>query len=166
MDVVVDPTSAFGHGGHPTTRLALEALDRVARRRASILDFGTGTGVLAIAAVALDAERVVAVDRDPAARRAAVANARRNGVVEHLHVAPKATGRNYDLIAANVTIDVHEAVAADLVDRLAPTGALLVTGILTEQVDRAAAAYAPLVEVVRADAAGWTLLELTCALGR
>ena len=86
VDVVVDPGRAFGHGAHPTTWLVLRALVDLVRGGERVLDVGCGSGVLAVAALALGAGSAVGVDIDPAARAATRANAARNGVADRLAV--------------------------------------------------------------------------------
>lgn len=166
-EIVIDPGTAFGHGGHPSTRLVLEALDRRVRPGMRVLDFGTGTGVVAIGALVLGAAAVTAVDVAADARRLAHANALHNGVADRLDIvdAP-GDGRRFDLVCANLTIDMHERVAADLCPRVEPAGTIVISGVLEAQADRALAAYAPLTEAGRSARDGWIGFELSPATGR
>lgn len=145
--------AAFGHGGHPTTRLCLALMSRVlvdvdqaaagvaSRRR--VLDLGTGSGVLAIAAHRLGASDVTALDVDPAALDSARFNAAANRVDLQLVLGDirDVAGTRFDLIVANVLLVTHEEVAAATGSVLAPDGVLVVAGFLTDQVDRVVAAY-------------------------
>lgn len=137
--IAIDPGHAFGTGSHPSTRLALRLVDRVARPGVTVADIGCGSGVLAIAAARLGA-RVVALDLAPEAVAATRANARRNGVsarvdarlgsIERLDESP-------DAALINVTVDVHEHIAPGL----APASRLVVAGVLGHQLSRVAAAH-------------------------
>lgn len=146
VEVVVDPGRAFGSGAHVTTQLVLAALqDRDLQGRA-VLDVGCGSGVLAVAAARLGAGRVVGVDVDPEAVLASEANAAANGVVDpvevHLGSVGAAPAGRFDVVVANilapVLIDLAPAVAA----RVAPGGAIVLGGLLAEQAEGVAHAYA------------------------
>jgi ribosomal protein L11 methyltransferase len=144
--IVVDPGRAFGSGSHPSTRLALAALERHVRPGDTVLDVGCGSGVLAIAAALLGASRVHAVDIDPLAIVVTAANAARNGVTVHTRTAPA------DLVVANI--------GAAALTELAPTidGATVVlSGLLAEQADAVVAAYvdAGYDEIERPQEDGW-----------
>lgn len=146
VEVVIDPGRAFGHGAHPSTRLVLAALDGLVTGGERVLDVGCGSGILAIAAVALGAGRAVAVDVDPAALAAARDNAVRNGVADRVRVVgpagglARATGR-FDLVLANMLLPDLVAVAPDVAGRLAPGGAVAVSGVLAGQRRDLVAAY-------------------------
>ena len=143
IPIVIEPGMAFGTGHHETTRLALEALSREVRPGMRVLDLGTGSGVLAIAAAKLGA-RVHAVDIDPVAVGAARENARKNRVeIEIQEGSLEDAPGPFDLIAANLYAELHQAFAPRYREKLAPGGRLLATGILAE---RAGATRAALVE--------------------
>ena len=135
--VQIDPGMAFGTGTHETTRGCLELLEKYWRGGA-LLDVGTGTGILAIAAAKLaPGARVVGIDIDPEAVAVAVENAEINGVADEveLEVNKLASfdGAGFDLIVANLTADVIIPLSADFRRALAPAGLLVASGILREQ---------------------------------
>lgn len=135
--VVLDPGRAFGSGSHPSTRLVLGALERLVRPGARVLDVGTGSGVLAVAACLLGAEAVVAVDIDPAAIDAAMANARANGVAPQVEVSDRPVGDvegTFDLVLANIGAGVLTELATDLVARSGGGGSVVLAGLLDDQV--------------------------------
>jgi ribosomal protein L11 methyltransferase len=130
IEVVLDPGMAFGTGLHPTTQQALEAISTLPMAAKSVLDVGTGSGILAIAAAKRGASPVVAVDTDPLAVEAARENATRNGVAIPVGdgSAADVPGR-FDFVIANIVSPVLQQIAPDLVLRLAPRGTLIVAGI-------------------------------------
>ena len=150
----LDPGLAFGTGSHATTRLCLEWLAARDLHARSMLDYGCGSGVLAIAARLLGAGRVVGVDHDPQALTATEANAARNGVcllVEHsdgflqggVESGPerkRVTGP-FDVVIANIVSGTLVELAPRLSGCLAPGGALVLSGILSDQVDEVVSAY-------------------------
>jgi ribosomal protein L11 methyltransferase len=137
--VNLDPGMAFGTGTHGTTRLCLEALaalfDGPSPPRC-VLDVGTGSGILAIAAAALGARRALACDIDAEACRIAGENAALNGVGDRVEVTLEplsALSGGYDLVLANILAEENVRLATELVDRVAPGGALILSGILQEK---------------------------------
>lgn len=138
-----DPGLAFGSGSHPTTALCLEwlaATDLVAK---TVLDVGCGSGILSIAALALGAGSVAAVDHDPQALLATQQNATTNGVESRLKLYPslEAVSGRYDLIIANIVSGVLIDMAPALIARLATDGQVLLSGILLHQVSEVVDAY-------------------------
>lgn len=137
--VVQDPGMAFGTGHHPTTRRCLEQLVQWVVPEMSVLDLGTGSGILAIAAVKLGAGSVVALDDDGKAVESARDNAQANGVDTEIKVIhgtlPNSlvSSGGYQLAVANVTAQVIATKAQPLMDALTPDGLLVVSGILTER---------------------------------
>jgi ribosomal protein L11 methyltransferase len=144
VEVVLDPGMAFGTGTHPTTSLCLAALSDLltARPGASVLDVGTGSGLLAIAARKLGAGRVAANDEDPVAVRVAGENAARNGAALELTVDPvEAIAGTFDVVVANILANVLVALAPALATKVAPGGVLLLSGILAPQEDEVRRAH-------------------------
>jgi len=133
--IVIDPKMAFGVGSHATTALSLRLL-RGARAGARVLDVGTGTGILAIAAARWGAGEVMAVDTDPVAVENALENVRRNGVADRVRVslgsARDAPG-TFDLAVANLLSSELSRVMPSLPAKLAPGGTLIVSGFLREE---------------------------------
>ena len=164
IELVLDPGMAFGTGLHPTTQQALEALSTLALEARSVLDVGTGSGILAIAAAKRGASPVVAVDVDPLAVEAARENADRNGVAIPVGSGSAADvpGR-FDFVIANIVSAVLQQIASDLVARLAPRGTLVLAGIAepSEAPTRDAFVRAGLKVLDRNKRDDWVALALT-----
>lgn len=132
--IVVDPGMAFGTGTHPTTVLCLEALENLTPAGGTVLDLGTGSGILAVAAAHLGADRVDALDIDPVAVRVARENVRRNGVADRVRVSEGEISGcpdgAYDLVVANITADVLAGLTFEFRRVLRPGGILLLSGII------------------------------------
>jgi ribosomal protein L11 methyltransferase len=136
--VTIEPGRSFGSGSHVTTQLALRLLQRHAPDGARVLDVGTGSGVLAIAAAKLGAAEVVAIDIDPAAADTAGANVARNDVGDRVDVrcgGLDAVETTFDLVMANITASVLVDLSDAMVSRLATAGRLLLSGILAERAE-------------------------------
>ncbi len=142
--VALDPGLAFGTGHHATTALCLEWLDGAALAGATVLDYGCGSGILAIAALKLGAARAIAVDHDPQALTATRDNAQANGVAAQLTVCTpeELTTPPVDFVCANILAEPLVTLAPRLIGLLRPTGQLALSGILTTQVAQVSAAYA------------------------
>jgi ribosomal protein L11 methyltransferase len=148
VEVVLDPGTSFGAGSHPSTRLCLAALEPLAPGAASVLDVGSGTGVLGVAALLLGADRLCAIDVDPAAVTATARAVELNGVSTRATVSAMPLDEvpePADLVLANLLLAVLEPLAPALVAHVAPAGALVLGGVLEDQLERAVAALAPLV---------------------
>lgn len=160
--VRLDPGVAFGTGTHPTTRLCLRWLDSNLRPGVSVLDYGCGSGILAIAAAKLGAAGVVGSDIDPQALQAARANSAANDVVADYTEPDSLHAATWDVVLANILSSPLILLAPALLARVAPGGALVLSGILERQADlvietyRAADASVPL-SVWAADE-GWVCL--------
>jgi ribosomal protein L11 methyltransferase len=158
----LDPGLAFGTGTHPTTRMCLRWVARQASTLAvpglRVLDYGCGSGILAIGAALHGAREIDAVDIDPAALRAAEANAAANQVRLRARLPEGIDGR-YGVVLANILATPLKLLAPLLCDRLQPQGHLVLAGILERQADELKAAYAPWVALQVSDMQdGWILM--------
>jgi ribosomal protein L11 methyltransferase len=152
---------AFGTGEHPTTALCLDWLESQVANRMTMLDYGCGSGILALAALALGARFAYAVDNDPQALVATNANAVLNGAEERLFVgAPESLPAiAVDVLAANILAGPLVELAPVLAKSVVPGGVLVLSGILEPQAARVAAAYSPyLADVAQAARDGWVRL--------
>ena len=158
--VRIDPGMAFGTGSHPTTRLMLRYVERAVGGGERVLDYGCGSGILAIAAAKLGAQPVDGTDIDPGALETSAENARRNGVVLGLR-APEAVGSSvYDIVLANILAQPLIVLAPLLSARCAPVGRIALAGLLESQIEEVSAAYSPwFAMTVPAREEGWALLE-------
>jgi ribosomal protein L11 methyltransferase len=147
--VRLDPGLAFGSGTHQTTSLCLQWLDDRATagvlRDARVLDFGCGSGILALAALKLGAARAVAIDNDPQALLATHDNADRNGVADRLDVRlpADAPAARYPVVVANILASALDALAETLAAHVASDGRIALSGILAGQQDALLERYAP-----------------------
>jgi ribosomal protein L11 methyltransferase len=152
-DIVLhlDPGMAFGTGGHETTRLCLELLEQIMdgmplMLSPAVLDLGTGSGILAMAAVQLGAGRVCAVDIDPQAVDVARENLAVNGLAEQVKCSTtplESMTENFDVILANILAEELVRLAPFLAERLAPGGSLVLSGILAEKEGLVRTGFAP-----------------------
>lgn len=157
--VTIDPGLAFGTGTHPTTKLVLAYLERTVRGGERVLDYGCGSGILAIAAAKLGAAHVDAVDVDPQAVETAAANARANGIALNATLPDALAAAHYDLVVSNILAQPL-IVLAPLLAARGPRVAL--SGILDEQAEEVMRAYRPWFEMQLAgDQERWVLLEGT-----
>jgi len=136
MVIELDPGQAFGTGLHPTTRLCLVALEEQLRPGMTVLDVGTGSGILAIAAAMHGAAAVDAVDVEPVAVRSTVENAARNAVSDRVRAAEGSVGPDepftgpYDLVLANIIARILIDLRDGLVEATKPGGTLILSGII------------------------------------
>jgi ribosomal protein L11 methyltransferase len=137
--IVVNPGMAFGTGVHETTQLCLEALEELVKPGASVLDVGTGSGILAQAAALLGAGKVYACDTDPVAVEIA-----RSGFVGSVDAVASASA---DVVAANINLETIVRIAPDLVRVLRPGGVLLASGMELYEVEKLKAVVPPIREV-------------------
>lgn len=160
--IVIEPGMAFGTGHHETTTaclLALQDLDLTGRR---VADIGTGTGVLALAAIALGADHVVAVDVDPEAVEVAVANIAEHGVtsIEVRLGSCEAVGDAADVVVANIITDKLLALAPALVGLTRPGGWLVCSGVAVDRTAEAVEAFAGAgIEMAAQPGREWTVLR-------
>ena len=144
LNIRLDPGVAFGTGSHPTTHLCLQWLDENCPTGASVLDYGCGTGILAIAAAKVGAGLVRGTDIDPQAVEAANFNAKANGVAAEF-VLPKDLAENrFDIVVANILCNPLKVLAPALTDRVATGGTLVLSGLLSHQAEEIKACYAKL----------------------
>ena len=142
INLILDPGMAFGTGSHPTTRLCLEWLERNVSAGCSVLDYGCGSGILAIAAARLGAGQVAGVDIDPQAVEAANANAERNGVTALFADSATPVAGEYDVVVANILSNPLRVLAPAICAHVRSGGRLALSGILREQADEIIAIYA------------------------
>jgi ribosomal protein L11 methyltransferase len=159
INLVLDPGMAFGTGSHPTTFLCLSWLCDTVQPGESVLDYGCGSGILAIAAARLGAGRVVGVDIDDQALKAAADNATRNDVEIHLLHSGRPLATRFNRVVANILTNPLCVLAPLLAARVAPGGSLALSGVLESQAQQVIAAYAPFIALsVKATREGWVLL--------
>jgi ribosomal protein L11 methyltransferase len=161
VNVRIAPGLAFGTGAHPSSALCLEWLAGAEIAGKTLVDYGCGSGILALAAAALGAARVCAVDRDPQALAATRENAARNDVTLTV-CAPESLAANAaDLIVANILARPLIALADEFCARVRPGGRIVLAGLNVAQADVVAAAYAPAARLVGRTLHGnWACLEL------
>lgn len=164
VNIRLDPGLAFGTGTHPTTAMCLGWLDAHAPRGARVLDYGCGSGILAIAALLLDAASAWAVDIDPQALTATAENALRNDIdgarLSLGQPGDLPSGTGFDLTLANILAAPLKSLAPALGARTRPGGYLVMAGLLDRQADELMDIYRPDFEMRIADSReGWTLLE-------
>jgi ribosomal protein L11 methyltransferase len=173
-DIVITPRMTFGTGHHPTTASVIRLMAALDLSGKTVLDFGTGTGILAILAVRMGAHKVTGIDIDPSAVENARENARENGLQPEQREAasftagllflqaddPAAAPASYDCILANIHLRVILTFLPALASMLAPGGVLLASGILRQDVPEmlAAAAKAGLKAAEQVNEQGWVAL--------
>jgi ribosomal protein L11 methyltransferase len=157
----LDPGLAFGTGTHPTTRMCLKWIAGAGKSGlllGDVLDYGCGSGILAIGAATFGASRIDAIDIDPAAVEATRANAEANGVTLHAGLPDQAVD-TYETVLANILATPLKVLAPLLCAHVAPGGNLVLAGILERQADELAAAYAPYARLSVHDSEdGWILM--------
>jgi ribosomal protein L11 methyltransferase len=148
VTVRLDPGLAFGTGTHATTALCLEWLDSLPLGDKTLLDYGCGSGVLAIAALKLGCRSATAMDIDPQAVTATRQNAARNEVSGQLQVIDSAAGidGHFDIVLANILAAPLCQHAESIASTLAPGGMLALSGVLSDQAASVQAAYAPWID--------------------
>lgn len=159
VNLLLDPGLAFGTGTHPTTALCLEWLDSQDLDGLQVIDFGCGSGILAIAALLLGAERVVGTDIDPQALEASRDNARRNQLADErlpLYLPADMPAEPTDVLVANILAGPLVSLAPQLTSLVRPGGRIALSGILAEQTGEILAAYRDAFELDPvADKDGW-----------
>jgi ribosomal protein L11 methyltransferase len=159
--IELDPGLAFGTGTHPTTALCLEWLDAQDLAGLAVVDYGCGSGILAIAAAKLGAASVLAMDIDPQALIATRENAERNGVADRIAVTgdPQLAAGTTDVLLANILAGPLAELAPRFAQAIRPGGRLALSGLLLEQADTVTAAYRTWFDIaIAATRDGWALL--------
>jgi ribosomal protein L11 methyltransferase len=157
----LDPGLAFGTGTHPTTRMCLRWIAQHGVQDQRVLDYGCGSGILAIGAAKYGAAQIDAVDIDDAAVTSTELNAQANNVHLQAGLPDKAQGL-YQTVLANILATPLKVLAPLLCAHVAPTGSLVLAGILERQADELKAAYAPWIALEVADSEdGWILMTAT-----
>ncbi|GAA5004002.1 50S ribosomal protein L11 methyltransferase [Pseudoluteimonas lycopersici] len=162
--VRLDPGLAFGSGTHPTTALCLRWLDALAERgelqARDVLDFGCGSGILALAALKLGAARAIGVDNDPQAIIATADNAERNGVAISAFLPRDEPAREYPIVVANILASALDALADTLAARTAPGGRIAMSGILAGQEGELLQRFAPWFDALAVERDGdWVRID-------
>jgi len=164
-NLIIDPGLAFGTGTHQTTHLCLNYLSTMDLKGKLVIDFGCGSGILAIAAIKLGAEEAVAVDIDPKAIDATRSNAEINQVSSKIHVGlPQELdsllqGRRSPLVIANILADTLIELKNVLLNMVSPDSILLLSGVLASQMEKVTRSYSPQFRFVTHQKEEWMLLE-------
>ena len=143
INIVLDPGLAFGTGSHPTTHLCLAWLSQTVKKDQSVLDYGCGSGILAIAAKKLGASKVVGTDIDAQAIQASLYNAEQNAVQASFYHANDYQTEEYDIVVANILSSALSVLAPALAKSCKSGGKIALSGILKEQAEAVSAIYAP-----------------------
>jgi ribosomal protein L11 methyltransferase len=159
INIVLDPGAAFGTGSHPTTRLCLAWLERNVHAGDNVIDYGCGSGILAIAALKVGAAGAIATDIDPLALEAARYNSGRNGVsLAVVDAKTEIVGRAH-VTVANILANPLRMLAPIIASHTRPGGWIALSGILEDQADEVIGAYSPWAWLaVDSREAGWVLL--------
>ncbi|HLT26578.1 MAG TPA: 50S ribosomal protein L11 methyltransferase, partial [Zeimonas sp.] len=159
--IVLDPGLAFGTGSHPTTRMCLRWIERALPAGARVIDYGCGSGILAIAAARLGAAEVTGIDIDPQALAAAQRNAQANGVSITLRSSGETPPAAADVVVANILANPLRVLAPLLEALVAPGGRLVLAGLLDRQADEIARCYPRIALRPWRSLDGWTCLAGT-----
>lgn len=161
INLRIDPGLAFGTGSHATTRLCAQWLDRHLHAGCSVLDYGCGSGILAIIAAKLGAGAVTGIDIDPVAIATAMQNARDNQAdAIRWHEADIVPDARFDIVVANILANPLRVLAPMLTELTAVGGALVLSGILREQAKELIACYAPAMALtISGEEDGWVCLS-------
>lgn len=157
-EIVLDPGLAFGTGSHPTTSMCLEWLERELPAGATVIDYGCGSGILAIAAARLGAGAVTAIDIDPQALQSTSDNAAANAVTLTVRAGDQPGCAPAQVVVANILASPLRLLAPMLESLVEPGGSLILAGLLDRQIDEVAAAYHQIEMRPYASREGWTCL--------
>lgn len=142
INIILDPGLAFGTGSHPTTHLCLAWLTQTVKLEQTVLDYGCGSGILAIAAKKLEAGKVVGVDIDPQAIQSSLYNAEQNYVTADFYPASQYQTAEFDIVVANILSSALSVLAPALASSCKAGGKIALSGILREQESAVSAIYA------------------------
>lgn len=160
INLVLDPGLAFGTGSHPTTYLCLQWLTEQVRGGESVLDYGCGSGILAIAAAKLGARSALGIDIDENALQSAQDNAAANHVTLNVSHSREPLAQQFDLVVANILTNPLCVLAPLLAGCVASGGQIALSGVLAIQAEQVIAAYAPFIQLtIGATHDGWVRLE-------
>lgn len=159
--IVLDPGLAFGTGSHPTTRMCLRWIERALPAGAHVIDYGCGSGILAIASARLGASPVTAIDIDEQALAATARNAQANGVTLAVRSSRDAPPPAADVVLANILANPLKILAPMLESLLLPGGTLILAGLLERQIDEVASCYPNCTITVEEIDEGWACLRGT-----
>ncbi|MCA8223678.1 50S ribosomal protein L11 methyltransferase [Burkholderia sp. BC1] len=158
----LDPGLAFGTGSHPTTRLCMEWLEQSVQPGQSVLDYGCGSGILAILAKKCGANPVVGIDIDPQAVESARQNSERNRAEVTYGLPGACPAGEFDIVVANILSNPLKLMASMLASKVKPGGRIALSGVLARQADEVAAVYARYVDIsVWREHEGWVCLAGT-----
>ncbi|WP_321811378.1 MULTISPECIES: 50S ribosomal protein L11 methyltransferase [unclassified Burkholderia] len=158
----LDPGLAFGTGSHPTTRLCMEWLEQSVKPGQSVLDYGCGSGILAILAQKCGANPVVGIDIDPQAVESARQNSERNHAEVTYGLPDACPAGEFDIVVANILSNPLKLMASMLASKVKPGGRIALSGVLARQADEVAAVYARYVDIsVWREHEGWVCLAGT-----
>lgn len=141
INIILDPGLAFGTGSHPTTHLCLDWLTKVVTPDSTVLDYGCGSGILAIAAKKLGASTVQGTDIDSQAIESSFFNAEQNNVDIHFYDAEKSESNQFDIVVANILSSALSVLAPVLAAYCKKGGKIALSGILTEQTEQLVGIY-------------------------
>lgn len=160
VNLQLDPGLAFGTGSHPTTRLCLQWLDAQLKGGESVLDYGCGSGILAIAALKLGAGSAVGVDIDEQAIRASKANADQNNVQAQFYLPDSVPEGQFDVVVANILANPLRMLGEMLAGRTKPGGRIILSGLLDEQIEELSEIYGQWFDIEPAEIdEGWARLS-------
>ncbi|WP_321928355.1 50S ribosomal protein L11 methyltransferase [Burkholderia cenocepacia] len=158
----LDPGLAFGTGSHPTTRLCMEWLEQSVKPGQSVLDYGCGSGILAILAKKCGANPVIGIDIDPQAVESARQNSERNRAEVTYGLPDACPDGEFDIVVANILSNPLKLMASMLASKVKPGGRIALSGVLARQADEVAAVYARYVDIsVWREYEGWVCLAGT-----
>ncbi len=159
INLILDPGLAFGTGSHPTTHLCLQWLERNIRGGEGVLDYGCGSGILAIAALKLGAGRALGVDIDPQAVLASRQNAEQNQAAAEFYLPDEAPKIQADVVVANILANPLKVLAPMLAQAVRPGGQIVLSGVLAPQAEETQAVYRQWFDIgIAGEVEGWVCL--------